>query len=72
MPGLWVDAAFHWSQHHPATVGNRTRRPARAAAELECGRDGIVQHVRSNSHELHSGTIYRQWGSARHFCLRRI
>lgn len=42
-------------QHHPIALGNGTGGSARAAAELECERNGVVQQVRSNSHEFHAG-----------------
>lgn len=52
---LDVDVCGTSVQHHAVAVGDRTRRSARAAAKLERERDGVVQHVRSDSHQFHAG-----------------
>ena len=46
-------------QHHAIALGNRTGGSARATAELEFQRNGVVQQVRSNSHKFHAGKAGR-------------
>lgn len=45
---------YSCAQDHPVAVGNRPSGSARASAKLQCPRNGPVQHLRSNPHEVHA------------------